>query len=63
MICAKYGLQKKDADKLVEYFAFGGYTISKSRAMNLIAGDDSMNATELHAFIEGFFFKSIEDGE
>jgi hypothetical protein len=54
MICSINGLQKKDADQLVELFRIGGYSISKSRAMNLLSQDESMTVNELHSFLEGF---------
>lgn len=53
MLCAMHNLQKKDALQIVELFRIGGYTISKSRAMNLLSQDESMRIDELHAFITG----------
>jgi hypothetical protein len=53
MLCAMQNLQKKDALEIVELFRIGGYTISKSRAMNLLSQDESMRIDELHAFVTG----------
>jgi hypothetical protein len=48
-------LQKKDADQIVDLFSIGGYSISKSRAMNLISGVDDMSSLELNCFVQGLF--------
>lgn len=53
MLCAMNNLQKRDALQIVELFHIGGYTISKSRAMNLLSQDESMTVDELYCFITG----------
>lgn len=53
MLCSFFGLKKKDANQIVAMFETGGYSISKSRVMNLLSQDESMTVEELHAFITG----------